>query len=141
MNADMDKSTPVPAVGLIAGLAGVARNGFGLLLSRLELAALELSEVRNHLLKLALVFALAILAIWFAIAYGTLLVVYLTWESLSWKILLILTLGFAASAAGLLAYAWSMTRHGKLSMPATMIELKADRDAVTGLSQAAPMAL
>jgi uncharacterized membrane protein YqjE len=134
MNADMDKSTAVPAAGLIAGLAGLARNGFGLLLSRLELAALELSEVRNRLLKLALVFALAIVAVWFAIAYGTLLVVYLTWESLSWKILLIMTLGFAALAAGLLVYACSLTRQGKLSLPATMLELKADRDVVIGLS-------
>lgn len=124
----MDKSTTGPAVGLIAGLAGLARNGFGLLLSRLELAALELSEVRNHLLKLTLVFALAIVAVWFALVYGTVLVVYLTWESLGWKILLIMTLGFATLAAGLLLYARSMIRQGKLSLPATMVELKTDRD-------------
>jgi uncharacterized membrane protein YqjE len=128
MNADTDNSTAAPAAGLINGLAGVARNGIRLLLSRLELAALELSEVRNHLLKLALVFALAIVAVWFAIAYGTVLVVYLAWESLGWNILLIMTLGFAALAAGLLFYARSVIAQGKLSLPATMAELKADRD-------------
>jgi uncharacterized membrane protein YqjE len=124
----MDESIAVPAAGFIAGVTGVARNGIGLLLSRLELAVLELSEVRNRLLKLALVFALAMVAVWFAIVYGSLLVVYLTWEILGWKVLLIMALGFAALAAGLLLYACSMTRQGKLSLAATMAELKADRD-------------
>jgi uncharacterized membrane protein YqjE len=128
MSVDMDKSIAVPAAGLIAGMTGVARNGLGLILSRLELAVLELSEVRNHLLKLALVFALAIVAVWFAIVYGTVLVLYLTWAILGWKVLFIMTFGFAALAAGLLLYARSMTRQGKLSLPATMVELKADRD-------------
>ncbi|MET3119547.1 putative membrane protein YqjE [Undibacterium sp. GrIS 1.8] len=123
-----DNSNAAPAVGLMAGLAGVAKNGFGLLLSRLELAALELSELRNHALKIALVFALAILAIWFALAYGTALVVYLSWDALGWKILLIMSLVFVAIAVGLLLYLLSMVRHGKLSLPVTMAELKSDRD-------------
>lgn len=132
----MDKFTAVPAAGLIAGLAGVTRNGFGLLMSRLELAALELSEARDHLLTLAVIFAFAMMAVWFAIACGTALVVYLTWDSLGWKVLLIMALGFATLAAGLLRYARSIARQGKLSLPATMAELKADRDVVvTGLSQ------
>lgn len=123
-----DNSNAAPAVGLMAGLAGVAKNGFGLLLSRLELAALELSELRNHALKIALVFALAIVAIWFALAYGTALVVYLSWDALGWKILLIMSLVFVAIAVGLLLYLLSMVRHGKLSLPVTMAELKSDRD-------------
>lgn len=123
-----DNSNAAPAVGLMAGLAGVAKNGFGLLLSRLELAALELSELRNHALKIALVFALAIVAIWFALAYGTALVVYLSWDALGWKILLIMSLVFVTIAVGLLLYLLSMVRHGKLSLPVTMAELKSDRD-------------
>ena len=123
-----DNSNAAPAVGLMAGLAGVAKNGFGLLLSRLELAALELSELRNHALKIALVFALAILAIWFALAYGTALIVYLSWDALGWKILLIMSLVFVAIAVGLLLYLLSMVKHGKLSLPVTMAELKSDRD-------------
>lgn len=124
----MDKHAAVPALGLFAGLASVVKNGFGLLLSRLELLALELSEVRNQLLKLALIFALAIISAWFAIAYATVLVVYLAWESLGWKILLVVTLLFAALAAGLLQFARSMIGQGKLSLPETMAELQADRD-------------
>lgn len=124
----MDKSTAVPPVGLISGLIGVVKNGVGLLLCRLELAMLELSQVRAHLLKLLLVLALAMVAIWFALAYGTVLVVYLAWESLGWKVLCVMSLGFAILATGLLLYARSMIRQGKLSLPATMAELKADRD-------------
>lgn len=128
MSADTRKSADVPTTGLIAGLAGIARNGFGLLLSRLELAAMEMSQAFHHLLKLVLVFALAMAAAWFAIAYGTALIVYLTWESMGWTILLFMTLIFSAAAAGLLAYARSMARHDNLSLSVTRAELHADRD-------------
>lgn len=124
----MDKPAAAPVAGLIAGLVCVARNGLGLLLSRLELAALELSEIRDHLLKLALILALAVLAAWFAIAYGTVLIVYLAWASMGWKILCIMMLGFAALAGSLLIYAFYMLRQGKFALPATMQEIKADRE-------------
>lgn len=124
----MDKSAPSREAGLIGSLAGVARNAFRLILSRLELATLELSEVRNHVLQLIVVFALAIVAGWFAIAYGSALVVLLAWDALGWKILLIMMLFFLALAAGLGLYARALLRQGKLTLPATLAELKADRD-------------
>lgn len=124
----MDKSAASQAPGLIASLAGVAKNTFGLLLSRLELASYELSEVRNHVLQLIVVFALALVAGLFAIAYASVLVVFLSWEALGWKILLIMTLGFLSVAVALALYARALLRQDKLSMPATMAELKADRD-------------
>jgi uncharacterized membrane protein YqjE len=116
------------APGLISSLAGVARNTFGLILSRVELASLELSEVRNHLLQLTMVFALAMVAGLFAIAYGSVLVVFLAWDALGWKILLIMTLAFLLFAVGLVLYARALLRQDKLSLPVTMAELKADRD-------------
>ncbi len=124
----MDKSAASQAPGLIASLAGVTRNTFGLLLSRLELASYELSEVRNHVLQLIVVFALALVAGLFAVAYGSVMVVFLAWESMGWKILPVMTLGFLAIAAGLALYARALLRQDKLSLPATMAELKADRD-------------
>jgi uncharacterized membrane protein YqjE len=124
----MDKSAGTDGSGLIGSLAGVARNTFGLLLSRLELAALELSEVRNHVLQLFVVFTLAIVAFLFAIAYASVLVVFLSWDALGWKILLIMMLGFLLLATGLGLYARALLRQDKLSLPATMAELKADRD-------------
>lgn len=124
----MDKSAPSPAPGLIGSLAGVVRNALGLLLSRLELASCELSEVRNHMLRLIVVFALAMLAGLFALAYGSATVVYLAWDALGWKILPILMLGFAIFTAALAWYARALLRQDKLSFPATMAELKSDRD-------------
>lgn len=119
-----------PTPGLLAGLTTVARNLAGLMLNRLELAALELSEVRANFLRLLLVFALGVVAIWFAVAYWTVLIVALTWESMGWKILLILGLLFTGLAIGILLYARSMLAQGKLSMPATMAEFRNDRDAL-----------
>ncbi len=125
----MDKSASShQGPGLIASIAGLARNAVGLMLSRLELASIELSEVRNHLLQLVVIFALAMVAGLFAIAYGSVLVVFLAWDSLGWKILLIMTAVFALLALWLVMHARAMLRQGKLSLPATMAELKADRD-------------
>ncbi|MRV72233.1 phage holin family protein [Duganella sp. FT92W] len=122
----MEHASPPP--GLIASLAGVARNTARLMLSRLELAALELSEVRNHLVELTVVFALALLAGWFAIAFTTATVIFLCWEAMGWKILLVLAVAFVLITIALIMGARSMLRQGKLSLPATMAELKADRE-------------
>jgi uncharacterized membrane protein YqjE len=56
------------------------------------------------------------------------LIVFLAWDSLGWKILAIMTVVFVLLAIALVMYARAMLRQGKLSMPATMAELKADRD-------------
>ncbi|MFL6658849.1 MAG: phage holin family protein [Massilia sp.] len=123
--------TPTATVhgpGLIGGLTGLAKNVFGLLVSRVELAALELSEVRNHVMALLAVFALAIICCWFALAYGTALIVALTWESMGWKILAILFLVFVAVTVMLALKARAMLKEGKLAFPETMNELKNDRD-------------
>ncbi|MDC8760059.1 phage holin family protein [Janthinobacterium fluminis] len=124
----MEKSAASQAPGLIASLAGVAKNTIGLLLSRLELASCELAEARNHALRLLAVFALALVAGLFTVTYASVTVVYLAWDALGWKILPIMTAGFLVLAAGLLLYARALLRQGKLSLPATMAELKADRD-------------
>lgn len=125
----MDNTTArVHGPGLMGGLTGLAKNIFGLLVSRVELAALELSEVRNHVMALLAVFALAVICSWFAIAYGTAIIVALAWEAMGWKILLILFLVFVAVTAALGFKAMAMLKEGKLAFPETMNELKNDRD-------------
>lgn len=125
----MDKSTAaVHGPGLIGGLTGLAKNIFGLVVSRVELAALELSEVRNHVMALLAVFALAVICSWFAIAYGTAMIVALAWETMGWKILLVMFLVFIAVTAFLGFKAKAMLKEGKLAFPETMNELKNDRD-------------
>jgi uncharacterized membrane protein YqjE len=116
--------------GLIAGLAGLAKNLLGLVMARIELAAVEMSEVRTNLIKFLLVFALGIVAAWFAIVYWTVLAVYLGWQSFGWKILLVLAAVFTALTLVFYWYARRMLVQGKLSMPATMSELRSDRDAL-----------
>lgn len=125
----MDKSSAtVHGPGLMGGLTGLAKNIFGLLVSRVELAALELSEVRNHVMALLGVFALAVICAWFTIAYGTAVVVALSWETMGWKILLLLFAVFATLTVLLAFKARAMLRQGKLAFPETMNELKNDRD-------------
>ena len=120
---------PTPAgQGLFAGITSVAKNSFGLILSRIELAAVELAEVRDQVLALSLAFALGIVAVWFAVAFWSVLAVWLTWESLGWKILFAFAAGFSLLAIGLLWYARSVVTRGKLTLPATMTELRCDRD-------------
>ena len=123
-----NRTATVHGPGLVGGLTGLVKNIFGLLVSRLELAALELSEVRNHVMSLLAVFALAIICCWFAVAYGTALIVALSWEALGWKILLVMFLVFVAGTVALAFKAKAMLREGKLAFPETMNELKNDRD-------------
>lgn len=127
----MEKTdTVVHGPGLMGGISGLAKNLFGLIVSRVELAALELSEVRNHLIQLVAVFAGAILAVWFAIAYGTATIVALAWDTMGWKILLVLFLVFLVITAVLAMRGMAMLKQGKLAFPETMNELRNDRDAL-----------
>lgn len=127
----MEKTeTVVHGPGLMGGISGLAKNLFGLIVSRVELAALELSEVRNHVIELLALFAGAVLALWFAIAYGTATIVMLAWDSWGWKILLVMFLVFLVIAAVLVMKGMAMLKQGKLAFPETMNELRHDRDAL-----------
>lgn len=127
---DKPQAGPHASAGLIASLFGLAKNSLGLVISRLELAALEIAEIGPNLLKLILLFALALTAGWFAIAYWSVLIVLLAWDTWGWKILLLMALFFTVLAAALAWYAMALLKQGKLSLPATMAELRKDRDAL-----------
>jgi uncharacterized membrane protein YqjE len=119
-----------PGGGLVAGIAAMATNFLGLFLSRIELAALELAEARTALARMVLVGALGLLAVWFAIACGTTLVVVLAWPVLGWSILLILAVLFLVAAFFAFRHLQRAIARGALGMPATMNELRKDRDAL-----------
>ena len=129
-NQQKHASEEPQAPNFLTGLAALAKNVFGLLFSRVELASLEMAEVRTTVLKLALVFALGIVATWFALAYWTALVVVLTWDSLGWKILLIIASVFSLMTLAIVLYVRALLKNGKLSLAATMTELRKDRDAL-----------
>jgi uncharacterized membrane protein YqjE len=126
---------PEPNPGLLAGITGLARNAVGLLVNRIELAALELAEVRANLIKILLVAMLGVLAAWFAIACWTALIVVLSWQSLGWKTLLILAAVFTLLTVAAMLYAQSFVKNGKLSMRATLTELRHDRDSLVQQEQ------
>ena len=127
----MEKTeTVVHGPGLMGGISGLAKNLFGLVVSRVELAALEMSEVRNHVIELLAIFAGAVLAVWFALAYGTATIVMLAWDSWGWKILLVMFLVFLVITVVLVMKGLAMLRQGKLAFPETMNELRHDRDAL-----------
>jgi len=127
----MEKTdTVVHGPGLMGGISGLAKNLFGLIVSRVELAALELSEVRNHAIELLAIFAGAVLAVWFALAYGTATIVALAWDAMGWKILLVLFIVFLLITAVLVMKGLAMLKQGKLAFPETMNELRNDRDAL-----------
>ncbi|WP_227496524.1 phage holin family protein [Massilia litorea] len=127
----MEKTeTVVHGPGLMGGISGLAKNLFGLVVSRVELAALEMSEVRNHVIELLAIFAGAVLAVWFALAYGTATIVMLAWDSWGWKILLVMFLVFLVITIVLVMKGMAMLKQGKLAFPETMNELRHDRDAL-----------
>jgi uncharacterized membrane protein YqjE len=123
-----NNETVVHSPGLLGGITGLAKNLFGLVVLRLELAALELSEVRNHVIELVAIFAMAVLATWFALAYGTATIVALAWEEMGWKILLVMFVVFAVITLILVMKGLAMLKQGKLAFPETMKELRNDRD-------------
>jgi len=116
--------------GLIAGVGDLVRNLYGLLSSRLELAAVELAQIRNNALKMAALSALAIVLAFFAIGFWLGLLVYLSWDALGWKILLILAVACTIVVLAIVLYVLALIRNGGLSMPATMEELRNDQDAL-----------
>ena len=124
----MEKTEVVHGPGLMGGLSGLAKNFFGLVVSRVELAAIELAEVRNHVIELLAIFAGAVLATWFALAYGTATIVALAWDEMGWKILLVMFILFLVITGILVAKGLSMLKQGKLAFPETMKELRNDRD-------------
>ena len=116
--------------GLIAGVTAIARNIFGLLVSRIELAALELGEVRANLARMLLMSAIGVAVAWFALATWTALVIVLAWDSWGWKILLLMAAIFTLLAIGIFLYVRALCAAKRLSLPATMTELRKDRDAL-----------
>lgn len=114
----------------MAGLTGLFKNAYGLAVSRLELVALELSEVRNHLMELIALFAVAAICAVFALAFGSAIVVALAWDAMGWTILLVMFLLYAVLAVALGLKGRALLRQGKLALPETMDELRKDREAL-----------
>lgn len=116
--------------GLLGGVRNLARNALALVLNRVELAAVELGELRATMLRVLAIGAIAFVLLCFALALWTGLIIALAWDSWGWKILLLLAALFSIAAAALLAQARKLLEKAGQGLPATMAELRADRDAL-----------
>lgn len=123
---------PAPEQGLFAGVRTLTSNALGLLFARAGLAALELAEARDALIRLLLLSACGLLMAGFALILWSALLVYLTWSALGWTILLLLALVYSGAAWLFLRSARAILEQGRLGLPATMTELQADREALFG---------
>ena len=129
----MDKPADANSTGntLLGGISGLIRNTVGLLMTRVELAAVELAEIRVNAGRLIVLTLVGAIFAWFAVAYWSALIVYLSWPSLGWKILLIMALVATVAVIAIFLYIKSMMNQVLFSMPATMEELRNDRDALS----------
>lgn len=116
---------------LLGGVSGLIKNTIGLLMSWIELAAVELAEIRANAGRLVVLTIVGAIVAWFAVAYWSALIVYLSWPSLGWKILLIMALVATVAVISIFFYIRSMISQGLFSMPATMEELRNDRGALS----------
>jgi uncharacterized membrane protein YqjE len=114
---------------LLTGIAGLGKNLLGLLFNRVELAAFELGEVATQLVKLTVAGVLALVASFFAVAYWSVLVVVINWDTMGWHIVAIVSAFFTIVAIGLALYARNLLKD-KVGMPETIAELRKDRDAL-----------
>ena len=117
-----------PRPGLIASLRALLGNALGLITTRLALAALELADARDALLRLLLLSACGLLAAGFAAIFWSALLVYLSWDFMGWRILLILAFAYSLLAWWLLHRAFIILSQGQLGLPATIAELRRDRE-------------
>ena len=125
-----DDDTRPASSGMFGSAAGIAKNALALLLSRLELAGIELAEARDALFRLLLLTGCGLLAAGFALAFWSALLVALTWETMGWTILLLLGVAYTLLAWWFLHRAQSVIAQGQPGLPSTMAELKRDREAL-----------
>jgi uncharacterized membrane protein YqjE len=125
-------ASPDSQRGLFAGLGALFHNAMGLVFARAGLAALELAEARDALIRLLLLSACGLLMAGFALILWSALLIYLTWSTLGWSILLLLAILYTGLAWLFLRSARAILEQGKLGMPATIAELRSDREALFG---------
>jgi uncharacterized membrane protein YqjE len=114
--------------GLGATTRDLIQNLVGLIAARLSLASLELSEARDAALLVNALSLGAFMAASFAMIALSALLVVLTWDALGWRILLILTLAYAAITVVLVRHIRRIIDEGRLGLPTTMAELKKDSE-------------
>lgn len=127
---DQHSTSDQSQTGLLAGISGVARNLFGLFVTRVELLTIELGEARDNVVRLMLIGAIGVLLLGLALVSWTALIVVLSWEAMGWKILLVVAAGYTLLSLVVLLIARARMAGTSQPFPSTMAELRSDRDAL-----------
>jgi uncharacterized membrane protein YqjE len=104
------------------------------LVTRGELAALELTDARQRAVRWLVVSLAAAVLVLAALLGFALLVAALFWDTYRWQAIAAITLLYGIAGAGFIAVAASDLRKAPPLFSATLHELKQDCDAIRGAS-------
>ena len=123
----MSSSVLPPNGGLVSNAYAILQAIIKLVGVRVSLVLMEFSDARDTFFRVLLLGTLALLGLVFALLSISGMIVVLAWETLGWRIFLILFIGYFLITMVLLWRARSIIASGKIGLPVTLSELKKDR--------------
>ena len=123
----MSSSVLPPNGGIALNVMTIIKSLLKLVGVRFAMAAMEFSDARDAFARVLLLGAIALLTSAFALLSISGMVVALTWETLGWRIFLMLFLVYLLLTIALLWKVRSIIASGKIGLPVTLAELKKDR--------------
>jgi uncharacterized membrane protein YqjE len=128
----MKSSSRSPSDDLSFKVMTVIKSALRLAGVRFSMATIELAEARDTFLRVVLLGMLALITLVFALLSLSGLIVVLAWETLGWRILMILFLAYLLLTLVVLWRARGVIATGKLGLPVTFAEMKKDRAVLFG---------
>ena len=128
----MNSSSRSPSDDLSFKVMTVIKSALRLAGVRFSMATIELAEARDTFLRVVLLGMLALITLVFALLSLSGLIVVLAWETLGWRILMILFLAYLLLTLVVLWRARGVIATGKLGLPVTFAEIKKDRAVLFG---------
>lgn len=128
----MNSSSRSPSDDLSFKVMTVIKSALRLAGVRFSMATIELAEARDTFLRVVLLGMLALITLVFALLSLSGLIVVLAWETLGWRILMILFLAYLLLTLVVLWRARGVIATGKLGLPVTFAEMKKDRAVLFG---------
>ena len=115
------------SAGFLDSVRTLAHNLLGTVHDRIELISVELQEEKNRLIKIFVWISAAIFTGMMTIAFASITVVYLFWESARLAVLGGITLFYALALATILIAFRRFIRNQPRAFEATIQEIKHDR--------------
>jgi uncharacterized membrane protein YqjE len=116
--------------GILQSLRRLASTALALVITRGELAAVEIAEAREQIARWALAALLGAVLLLAALVSVSLLVAAVFWESYRWQAIGGLAFGYAVAGTWLVLKVMREVRAAPPLLSATLAELARDRDAL-----------